>query len=88
MCTIVLKFIIVFVLVVVLMLMKLIMEVFTNIPIGISSSAHGKFSQVTFALRNKNAQGKSYRWARELVENNWVGGGGGNGYDIWLDFIK
>lgn len=73
-CTIVLKFIIVFVLVVVLVLMKLIMDVFTNIPIGRSSSAHGKFAQVTFALRNKNAQGKSYRWARELVENNWVRG--------------
>lgn len=85
-CTIVLKFIIVFVLVVVLVLMKLIMEVFTNIPIGRSSSAHGKFAQVTFALRNKNAQGKSYRWARELVENNWVGGR--RWYDIWLDFIK
>jgi hypothetical protein len=81
-----LKFIIVFVLVVVLMLMKLIMEVFTNIPIGRSSSAHGKFARVTFALWNKNAQGKSYRWARDLVENNWVGGW--RGYDIWLDFIK
>lgn len=75
-CTIVLKFIIVFVLVVVLMLVMLIMEVFTNIPRGRSSSAHGKFAQVTFALWNKNAQGKSYRWARELVENNGVGGEG------------